>query len=99
MRKTFHISAWCKKNTKTLLEAMTIAQIDANLTRFYAEARKKTWRCTKKTLLGCRHAIERYLNQPPYISDPRFKRFNEMLDAQLVAPEEKQRKYSAQTNN
>ena len=70
---------------------MTIGQIDANLRRFYAEARKKDGEMYgKKTLLGFRHAIERYLNQPPHCKtlkmscDPRFKRSNEMLDAQLV---------------
>ena len=65
--------------------------MDANLRRFYAEARKKDGEMYgKKTLLGFRHGIERYLNQPPYSrnvnisSDSRFKRSNEMLDAQLV---------------
>lgn len=70
---------------------MTIGQVDANLRRFYAEARKKDGEMySKKSLLGFRHAIERFLNQPPYSrnvkmsSDPRFNRSNEMLDAQLV---------------
>jgi len=70
---------------------MTIGQIDANLRRFYAEARKKDGEMYgNKALLGFRHDIERYLNQPPHCKtlkmscDPRFKRSNEMLDAQLV---------------
>ena len=70
---------------------MTIGQLDANLRRFYAEARKKDGeRYGKKTLFGFRHGIERYLNQPKFSrnlkmsTDPRFTRSNEMLDAQLV---------------
>ena len=45
---------------------------------------------SKKTLLGFRHAIERYFNQPPFsrgfkiAADPKFARSNEMLNAQLV---------------
>ena len=47
---------------------MTIGQVDANLRRFYAEARKKDGETySKKTLLGFRHGIERYLNQPPEV--------------------------------
>ena len=44
----------------------------------------------KKTLLGFRHGIERYLNQLKFSrnlkmsTDPRFTRSNQMLDAQLV---------------
>ncbi|KAK3754530.1 hypothetical protein QZH41_009578 [Actinostola sp. cb2023] len=55
------LRAWCKEKTiKTSLEEMTIGQIDANLRRFYAEARKKDGEMYgKKTLLGFRHAIER----------------------------------------
>ncbi|KAK3727599.1 hypothetical protein QZH41_005923 [Actinostola sp. cb2023] len=62
------LDACCKEKTiKTSLEEMTIGQIDANLRRFYAEARKKDGEMYgKKTLLGFRHAIERYLNQPPH---------------------------------
>ena len=70
---------------------MTIGQVDANLRRFYAEARKKDGKTYgKKTLLGFRHGIERYLNQPQFSknlkmsTDPRFSRSNAMLDAQLV---------------
>ena len=70
---------------------MTIGQLDTNLRRFYAEARKKDGETYgKKTLLGFRHGIERYLNQPKFSrnlkmsTDPRFTRSNEMLDAQLV---------------
>lgn len=70
---------------------MTIGQLDANLSRFYAEARKVDGEMySKKTLLGFRHAIERYLNQPPLnrsikiAVDPRFTRSNDMLNAQLV---------------
>ena len=84
--------AWCKeKKIQTPLENMTVGQIDANLRRFYPEARKKDGEMySKKTLLGFRHAIERFLNLPPlsrnvkFSSDPRLKRSNEMLDAQLV---------------
>ena len=70
---------------------MTIGQLDANLRKFYAEARKKDGETYgKKTLLGFRHGIERYLNQPKFSrnlkmsTEPRFTRSNEMLDAQLV---------------
>ncbi|XP_031568971.1 uncharacterized protein LOC116303553 [Actinia tenebrosa] len=70
---------------------MTLGQLDANLRRFYPEARKTTGEMySKKTLLGFRHAIERYMNQPPLnrglklSTDPRFNRSYEMLDAQLV---------------
>ena len=70
---------------------MTIGQLDVHLRRFYAEARKKKGETyCKKTLLGFRHGIERYLNQPKFSrnlkmsTDPRFSRSNEMLDAQLV---------------
>ena len=70
---------------------MTLGQLDANLRRFYAEARKTNGEMYgKNTLLGFRHAIERYLNQPPLnrslklSTDSRFKRSNEMLNAQLI---------------
>ena len=70
---------------------MTTGQLDQNLRRFYAEARtQKGEPYSKSTLLGFRHAIERYLNAPPYnkglqlASDPRFMRSNQMLDAQLI---------------
>ena len=70
---------------------MMNGQLDANLWRIYAEARKKYGEtCMKKTLFGFRHGIERYLNQPKLSSnlkmstDPRFTRSSQMLDAQLV---------------
>ena len=70
---------------------MTNGQLDANLWRFYAEARKKDGEAYgKKTLLGFRHGIEKYLNKPKLSrnlkmsTDPRFTRSNQMLDAQLV---------------
>ena len=70
---------------------MTTGQLDQNLRRFYAEARtQKGEPYSKSTLLGFTHAIERYLNAPPYnkglqlASDPRFMRSNQMLDAQLI---------------
>ena len=70
---------------------MTKGQLDTNLRRFYAEARKKDGETYgKKTLLGFRRDIERYLNQPKFSrnlkmsTDPRFTRSNQMLDAQLV---------------
>ena len=73
------------------MENMTKDQLDANLRRFYAEARKKDGETYgKKRLLGFRHDIERYLNQPKFSrnlkmsTDPRFTRSNQMLDAQLV---------------
>ena len=72
---------------------MTIGQLDANLRRFYAEAREKDGETyEKKTLLGFRHGTERYLKQPKFSrnlkmsTDPRITRSNEMLDAQLVRP-------------
>ena len=70
---------------------MTPGQLNANLRRFYVEARSRTGDVySKSSLLGLRHAIERYLNDPPLnkglklSSDARFKTSNEMLNAQLV---------------
>ena len=70
---------------------MTTGQLDQNLRRFYAEARtQKGEPYSKSTSLGFRHAIERYLNPPPYkkglqlASDPRFMRSKQMLDAQII---------------
>ena len=70
---------------------MTTGQLDQNLRRFYAEARtQKGEPYSKSTVLGFWHAIERYLNAPPYnkglqlASDPRFMWSNQMLDAQLI---------------
>lgn len=70
---------------------MTVGQLDRNLRRFYAEARNKSGELYSRSfLLSFRHSVERYLNAPPLSrglklsSDPRFKRSNEMLDAQLV---------------
>ncbi|EDO43707.1 predicted protein [Nematostella vectensis] len=73
--------AWCKeKQIRTPVEDMSLGQLDANLRRFYAEARKINGEMySKKTLLGFRHAIERHLNHPPMSrslklsTDPRFK--------------------------
>ena len=60
---------------------MTNGQLDANLRRFYAEARKKDGETYgKKTLLGFHHGNERYLNQPKFSknlktsTDPVFNR-------------------------
>jgi len=71
---------------------MTIGQIDTNLRRFYAEARKKTGEpYSRSSLVGFRHSIEIYLNFPPHqrnlkiSTDPRFNRSNQMLDAQIVS--------------
>ena len=70
---------------------MTVGQLDTNLQRFYAEARNKSGEpYSKSTLLGFRHSFERYLNAPPLnrglklSSDARFKRSNEMLNAQII---------------
>lgn len=70
---------------------MTLGQLDTNLRRFYAEARNKSGEVySKSTLLGFRQSVERFLNAPPLnkglklSSDPRFKRSNEMLNAQVV---------------
>ena len=70
---------------------MTTGQLNQNLGRFYAEARtQKGEPYSKSTLLGFRHATERYLNTPPYYkglqlaSDPRFMRSDQMFDAQLI---------------
>ena len=67
---------------------MTVGQLDANLRRFYAEAKNKSGELySKSILLGFRHSFERYLNAPPLnrglklSSDPCFKRSNEMLSA------------------
>ena len=86
------IKAWCKeKKIQTPIEQMTVGQLDVNFRRFYAEARNKAGEpYSKSTLLGFRHSFERYLNRPPFnqglnlSSDPRFKRSNEMLNAQIV---------------
>ena len=70
---------------------MTVGQLDANLRRFYAEAKNKSGELySKSILLGFRHSFERYLNAPPLnrglklSSDPCFKRSNEMLNAQII---------------
>ena len=70
---------------------MTVGHLDVNFRRFYAEARNKAGEpYSKSTLLGFRHSFEMYLNRPPFnqglnlSSDPRFKRSNEMLNAQIV---------------
>ena len=70
---------------------MTLGQLDTNLRRFYPEARNKSGEVySKSTLLGFRQSVERFLNEPPLnkglklSSDPRFKRSNEMLNAQVV---------------
>ena len=86
------IKAWCKeKKIQTPIEQMTVGQLGVNVRRFYAEARKKAGEPNSKSaLLGFRHSFERYLIGPPFnqgsnlSSDPRFKRTNEMLDAQIV---------------
>ena len=68
-----------------------MGQLDTNLRRFYAEARNKSGeQYSKSTLLGSRHSFERYLNAPSFnrslklSSDPRYKRSNEMLNAQII---------------
>ena len=73
------------------MENMTVGQLDTNLRRFYAEARNKSGESYRRSsLLGFRHSFERYLNASPLSrgfklsSDPRFKRSNEMLNAQIV---------------
>ena len=73
------------------MENMTVGQLDTNLRRFYAEARNKSGESySRSSLLGFRHTFERYLNASPLSrgfklsSDPRFKRSNEMLYAQIV---------------
>ena len=73
------------------MENVTVGQLDTNLPRFYAEARNKSGESYSKfSLLGFRHAFERYLNAPPLSRglklslDPRFQRSNEMLNAQIV---------------
>ena len=91
-RKLVFMLAWCnEKQIQTPMENMTIGQLDTNLRRFYAEARNKSVESySKSSLLGFRHSFERYLNAPPLSrglklsSDPRFKRSNEMLNAQIV---------------
>ncbi|KAK3752976.1 hypothetical protein QZH41_005132 [Actinostola sp. cb2023] len=67
MVRSLLMTAWCDdKKIQTPLEHMSIGQVDANLRRFYAEARKKDGAMYgKKNLLGFRHGIERHLNQPP----------------------------------
>ena len=50
------------------MENVTVGQLDTNLPRFYAEARNKSGESYSKfSLLGFRHAFERYLNAPPLI--------------------------------
>ncbi|PFX17236.1 hypothetical protein AWC38_SpisGene18454 [Stylophora pistillata] len=84
--------AWCnEKQIQTSMENMTVGQLDTNLRRFYAEERNKSGESHSKTShLGFMHSFERYLNAPTLSrglklsSDPRFKRSNEMLNAQIV---------------
>jgi len=91
-RKLVFILAWCnEKQIQTPMENMTVAQLDTNLRRFYAEARNKSRESySRSSLLGFQHSFERYLNAPALStglklsSDPRFKRSNEMLNAQIV---------------
>ena len=73
------------------MEKMTIGQLDTNLHRFYVEAGNKSGESySKSSLLVFPHSFERYLNPPPLRRglklsiDPRFKRSNEMLNAQIV---------------
>ncbi|KXJ10061.1 hypothetical protein AC249_AIPGENE26305 [Exaiptasia diaphana] len=90
--KIFDKVSWCKEeNIQTPMERMAVGQLDTNLRRFYAEARKKDGQeYSKKTLIGFRHGIERHLNQPPnnkslqIVTDLRFQRSNQMLDAKIV---------------
>ena len=70
---------------------MTVEQLDTSLRRFYVEARNKSGESySKSTVLGFRHSFERFLNAPlisrglKLSSDPRFKRSNEVLNAQIV---------------
>lgn len=70
---------------------MTLGQLDTNPRRFYAEARNKSGEVySKSTLLGFPQSVERYFNAPALnkglklSSDQRFKRSNEMLNAQVV---------------
>ena len=91
-RKFVFILAWCnEKRIQTPMENMTVGQLDTNLRRLYAEVRSKSGESySKSSLLGFRHSFERYLNASPLSrglklsSDPRFKRSNEMLNAQIV---------------
>ena len=91
-RKLAFILAWCnEKQIQTPMENMTVGQLDTNLRRFYAEAWNKSGECySKSSFLGSRHSFERYLNAPPLSrglklsSGPRFKRSNEILNAQIV---------------
>ena len=72
------------------MENMTVEQLDTNLRRFYAEARNKSGVSYNKSSLGFRQSFERYLSGPPLSrglklsSDPRFKKSNKMLSAQIV---------------
>ncbi|KAK3727745.1 hypothetical protein QZH41_005200 [Actinostola sp. cb2023] len=85
---SLNLATWCdEKQIKTPLEKMTIGQIDTNLRRFYAEARKKTGEpYSRSSLVGFRHSIERYLNFPPHqrnlkiSTDPRFNSFASVKD-------------------
>ena len=68
----------------------TKTDLDANLRLFYAEARNKDGEnYSRSTLLGFRHDLDRYLNNPPYkkgipiATDPAFRQSNQMLDAKL----------------
>ena len=81
-----------REKYQTAIEEMTVGQLDTNLRRFYAEARNKSGeQYSKSTLLGFRHSFERHLNAPHFnrsltlSSDPRFKRSNEMLNAQIIS--------------
>ena len=72
------------------LEQMTTRQLDENLFRFHAKARTKDKRdYSKSALVGFRHGIERYLNNPPInraikiTSNPSCAKSNQILDAKI----------------
>ena len=69
---------------------MTNKQLDENLRRFYASARKQDGEeYSRSSLLSFRNAIERYLNDPPISrgvkisSNPVFYSSNKMLEAKI----------------
>ena len=66
--------------------------LDQYLRHFYFEVKNKQGDdCSKSTLIGLKHGIERYLNCPPYnrglnmSGNPAFKMSNSILNAKIVS--------------
>ena len=90
--KLYLFSEWAQqRNVEKPLHEQSDHELDNNLRKFYAEARKKEGKeYGKSTLLCLRSGIERYLNFPPYkrglkfSQNPVFKNSNMMLNAKII---------------